>query len=165
MMGQVVAKYRQEAEDTYTSCYNSILPWRGAILEAIFKPQMKVPAGKGPLTHLHPDIKNLHLPENVYIADWRKYRVEDHPALVAFQKRCHAAGLHDPWLRNYAYSFYPNMRQYRSRFAAITNQLTFGLAAASVLWVAKKVYLNYYPIDLIHTEEYKARHSADHEHR
>lgn len=163
-MGHVVAKYRKEAEDIYNGCYNSSLPWRGAILEAIFKPEMKVPGGKGPLTHLHPDIDKLHLPDGVKIADWRKYKVEDHPALVNFQKRCHAAGLHDPWLRNYAYSFYPNMRYHRSRFAAATNQLTFGFAAACALWVVRKVYLHYYPIDIIHTEEYKAKHAASHGH-
>jgi len=153
-MNKIIEKYRKEASELYDGCYSNDTTWRAAILEAIFRPQYTLPPGKGPMTHLHPDIDKLHLPENIYIADWRKYRVEDHPALVNFQKRCHAAGLHDPWLRNFAHAFYPNQRDRRSYFAFVTRGLAFGFFTALTLFTVRTIYLHYYPIDYPHTPAY-----------
>lgn len=152
-MSKIIEKYRKEAETLYMGSYSKYQTWRFAILEALFRPQMKVP-GKEPMSHLHPNMDKLHFPHGIYMADWRKYRVEDHPALVNFQKRCHAAGLHDPWLRNHAYNFYPNMMANRSRFAFITQGLTFGFVVGGTIFLGEKVYDYYYPMTYIHSKEY-----------
>lgn len=162
-MSRIIDKYRKEADYLFHNSYNKYPTWRFAILESIFRPQMKIP-GKEPMSHLHPDIDKLHLPENVYIADWRKYRVEDHPALVNFQKRCHAAGLHDPWLRNYAFQFYPNMMYRRSRLAVVTTGLGFGVVAGGLIYIAEKVYDHYNPTTYVHTPEYIAKYGPGERH-
>lgn len=152
-MSKIIQKYKQEAHDRYHGRYRTVPTWRDAILETIFRPRPVVP-GKGPLTHLHPNIKNLHIPGGMLIADWRKYRVEDHPALVNFQKRCHAAGLHDPWLRNYCHQFYPNTMGYRSKLAFATQGCLFGFVVGGLAFLAEKTYDHYYPTYYEHTEEY-----------
>ena len=162
-MSWIIERYKKEAYDLYVGNYNKYVGWRQAILEAIFRPKVVV-HGKEPMSHLHPNIDKLKLPHGVYIADWRKYRVEDHPALINFQKRCHAAGLHDPWLRNYAFQFYPNKYFHRSRFAFVTQGLTFGIVAASVLFISEKVYDKYFPTIYPHTEEYIAKYGTGERH-
>lgn len=152
-MSQIIEKYRKEAHDLFYGSYKAQPTLRQAILESIFRPKMVIP-GKEPMSHLHPNMKNLHLPPGVYIADWRKYKVEDHPALVNFQKRCHAAGLHDPWLRNYAFQFYPNMMVYRSKMAFITQGCFLGFLIGAAAWGAEKIYDHYYPMTYAHTKEY-----------
>lgn len=158
-MSRIINKYRQEAHDLYHGHWKRLPTWRMAILETIFRPKMVIP-GKGPLTHLHPNIKNLHIPAGMLIADWRKYRVEDHPALMNFQKRCHASGLHDPWLRNYCHQFYPNQMVHRSRLAFITQGCFFGFFAGGLAFLAEKVYDHYYPMNYVHTKEYVEKHGA-----
>lgn len=158
-MNRIVEKYRKEAYDLQVNNYNKHVPWRHAILEAIFRPVIKVP-GKEPLSHLHPDLHKLHLPHGVLMPDWRKYQVEDHPALVRFQKRCHAAGLHDPWLRNYASNFYPNMCDVQSRFAVVTTGLGWGLCAALIIFSAEKIYDHFFPKTYQHTKEYIAKYGT-----
>lgn len=158
----IIDKYRKEADDFYNNTLHRDVTWREAILESIFRPTLKLPEGKGPMTHLHPDIKKLHLPEGIYIADWRKYKVEDHPALVNFQKRCHAAGLHDPWLRNYAHMFYPNNRACRSRWAFISTGLGFGFFAGLGLFLTHKTFHYFFPPNYEHSEEYLAAHKGHH---
>lgn len=162
-MKRIIDKYRKEAYDLHVGTYNKEVTWRHAILEAVFRPKIKVP-GKEPTSHLHPDLDKLHLPSGVLMPDWRKYQVEDHPALVNFQKRCHAAGLHDPWLRNYAFQFYPNNMVYHSRFAFMTTGLTFGVCAAFVIFCAEKVYDQFFPITYPHTKEYLEKHGNDGHH-
>lgn len=162
-MSRLIEKYRKEAHDLQYGDYNRTVSWRHAILEAIFRPEIKVP-GKEPLSHLHPDIDKLHLPDHVKIADWRKYRVEDHPALMNFQKRCHAAGLHDPWLRNFAYAWYPNMIGQRSRFALITQGCVFGFFAGAAIYIGEKIYDHYFPTIYIHTEEYIEKYGTGERH-
>lgn len=157
-MSRIIEKYRQEAWKLYNESYSKRQTWKFAILEAIFRPEMRLPPGKGGMTHLHPDIDKLHLPEGVYIADWRKYRVEDHPALINFQKRCHAAGLHDPWLRNFACHFYPNVIGYRTRFTAITYGLFFGLIVGGLAFTGEKIYDHYFPMTYEHSKEYLEKH-------
>lgn len=149
-MSRILDKYRKEAHDYFNHDYRLHLPWRAAILEAIFKPKAHVP-GKDNMTHLHPDIDKLHLPPGVYIADWRKYQVTDHPALMKFQKRCHDAGLHDPWLRNFAYTFYPNYLTGRSRFAVVMNQSGWGFVAALILFASHKTLVYFFPPDYKHS--------------
>lgn len=146
MISKIIDKYRQEAYRDYYGCYNQLYTWRQAILESIFRPEIEV-KGKGPMTHLHPNIKKLHLPHDVHIADWRKYKVEDHPILVNFQKRCHASGLHDPWLRNHAFKFYPNTMGDRSRLRVVTTGWLFGLIAGSTLYILERIYDKYYPTE------------------
>lgn len=158
-MSRIIEKYRKEAYDLQVSHYNKYTTWRHAILESIFRPVIKVP-GKDPLSHLHPDLHKLHLPDKVLMPDWRKYQVEDHPALVAFQKRCHASGLHDPWLRNYAHRFYPNMNDVRSRMAVVTKGLSFGFCAAVVVFGIEKIYDHFYPTIYPHTKEYIEKHGT-----
>lgn len=158
----IIDKYRKEADYFMNHTYHRRPSWREAILESIFRPKVKLPEGKGPMTHLHPDLKKLHLPEGIYISDWRKYKVEDHPALVNFQKRCHAAGLHDPWLRNYAHSFYPNNRVYRSKMAFITQGFSFGLCAGVGIYLLERVYYHFRPPHLEHSEEYLKAHGGHH---
>ena len=138
-MGNIIEKYRQESYHDFHHRYAKRSSWRAAILESIFRPEMQIPGGKTPMSHLHPDIHKLHLPEGVYIADWRKYKVEDHPALVNFQKRCHAAGLHDPWLRHYACQFYPNQMHRRSILSLVTTGLGFGVVAAAGIFYTEKL--------------------------
>lgn len=159
-MMRIIDKYRKEAYDLNATNYNKEVTWRHAILESIFRPEVTIP-GKTPLSHLHPDIDKLHLPPGILIADWRKYQVEDHPALVRFQQRCHAAGLHDPWLRNYAFHFYPNKLPHHSNMRMITTGLGFGVCAAFVLYAAEKIYDQFYPTTYIHTEEYLKKHGTD----
>lgn len=162
-MKRIIDKYRKEAYDLYVGNTNLLNPpWKLAILEAIFKPKVVVP-GKEPLSHLHPDIDKLHLPEDALIADWRKYRVEDHPMLVNHQKRCHAAGLHDPFLRNYAWQLYPNTMVNRTKTRVITMGCGFGFVTALFLYIAERIYDHYYPMEYLHTEEYlKKHHGGDH---
>lgn len=150
----IIEKYRQEAVDSFSGDYIRRPTWRAAFLEAIFRPEMKVGGGRGRMTHLHPDQDKLHLPHNIYLPDWRKYRVEDHPMLVNFQKRCHAAGLHDPWLRNYAHGLYPHRIMTRSVTALVLTQASWGFTAALLIFIGQKVYLHYYPYIYDHTPEY-----------
>lgn len=130
-------KLRDEAHKSRWTASNTPT-WKEAILETIFQPKPYEIPGKGPMDMLHPNIKKLHLPHGMYLADWRKYKVEDHPELVQFQKRCHAAGLHDPWLRNNAFRFYPNMRANRSIMAWICQGATTGIAVGFALWATVK---------------------------
>lgn len=160
-MKRFIDKYRKEAELSMTE-YKTDRTLRQAILESIFSPSMKLTTeGKGPMTHLHPDSDKLHLPPGIHIADWRKYRIEDHPALMKFQARCHAAGLHDPWLRNYACQWYPNMCVKRSRMAIVTIGLGWGFCAGLALYVAEKVYDKFYPTVYQHTPEYTAKYGTE----
>lgn len=159
-MSKIIEKYRKEAEVDFNSRVKKYPNLRGAILESIFAPEMKLPEGKGPMTHLHPDIDKLHLPHGMYIADWRKYRVEDHPSLMAHQKRCHAAGLHDPWARNFAFNYYPNIMWRRSRMAVATIGLGYGFCCALVLYVGEKVFDHFYPTTYKHTPEYVAKYGT-----
>lgn len=153
MINKIIDKYRKEAYESFEGNYNKDVSLREAILESFFRPIKKYRVrGKEPMSHLHPDIDKLHLPEHVYIADWRKYRVEDHPALVNFQKKCHAAGLHDPWLRNYAYQFYPNCYgPGRSVTALVTTGCLTGLCVASAIFACQKAY-KYFTRDVAHHE-------------
>lgn len=162
-MSRFIEKLRKDADYHFNHEYGLYPTWRSAILESIFKPKAKVP-GKEPMSHLHPDIDKLHLPENVYIADWRKYRVEDHPALMNFQKRCHAAGLHDPWLRNYAFMFYPNNLVKRSRMALITYGCGFGFVTGGIIFLTEKIYHHFYPPTYAHTPEYIAKYGTAERH-
>lgn len=160
----IIDKYRKEAHYLHEMETQRHVTWRHAILESIFRPVNHV-KGKEPTSHLHPDLDKLHLPPHVLIADWRKYRVEDHPGLVAFQKRCHASGLHDPWLRNFCFLMYPNMRSSKSRMAVITTQLSWGFAAACVIFCAEKIYTHYYPrVYQDFTPEYIAKHGSSKHH-
>lgn len=159
-MSKIIAKYRKEAEDRFSSTYQQSPTWRAAFLESIFRPEIRVGGGRAPMTHLHPQHDKLHLPHGIYIADWRKYRVEDHEILVNFQKRCHAAGLHDPWLRNYAHGLYPNEYVCRSITAMVTKQLSWGFTAALVFFIGQKVYLHYYPNVYEHTPEYVEKYGT-----
>ncbi|XP_019637474.1 PREDICTED: NADH dehydrogenase [ubiquinone] 1 beta subcomplex subunit 3-like [Branchiostoma belcheri] len=43
-------------------------------------------------------------PKELKIPDWRVYKIEGTP-LEDVQRRLHAKGLHDPWLRNEAWRF------------------------------------------------------------
>lgn len=158
---KIIDKYRQEAWDSHNNEYRLHRTLRQAILESIFAPEFKLPPGKGPMTHLHPDLDKLHLPPGIVMPDWRKYRVEDHPALVNFQKRCHAAGLHDPWLRNYAFRWYPNMCTKRSGLALVTIGCTWGFGIAAVLYAGEKVYDHFYPTVYLHTPEYTAKYGNE----
>lgn len=162
-MFKIIEKYRKEAYDLHHGTYTKDVSWRQAILESIFRPKIEVP-GKEPMSHLHPNIKNLHLPDKVYISDWRKYRVEDHPALVNFQKRCHATGLHDPWLRNFAYQFYPNNFGPRSRFAFMTQGCLFGFCAGSLIYVGEKIYDHFFPYTYQHSKEYIQKYGTGERH-
>jgi hypothetical protein len=160
-MKAIIDKYRKEAWDSFNNDYRANRTIRQAILECIFSPTYKLPEGKGPMTHLHPDSHKLHLPHGIHIADWRKYRVEDHPALVKFQERCHAAGLHDPWLRNYAFRYYPNMVSKRSRMAMATIGLGYGFVGGLVLYLGEKIYDHFYPTIYQHTPEYTAKYGTE----
>lgn len=161
-MMKIIDKYRKEAETKMNTEYTNRVSLRQAILESIFSPDLKVATpGKGPMTHLHPDSDKLHLPSKVVLPDWRKYRVEDHPALMKFQARCHAAGLHDPWLRNYAFSWYPNMCFKRSRMAIATIGIKHGFCFAAVLYLGEKIYDHYYPTIYQHTPEYVAKYGNE----
>lgn len=140
MISKWFDKYRQEAWRNFNERLSPDPTWREAILEAIFRPTMLHP-GKEPLSHLHPRIKELHLPEGSYIADWRKYRVEDHAMLQRFQERCHAAGMHDPWLRNYAYQFYNNQVPARSKLRVVTQGFGRGFCIAAILTLGSKYLL------------------------
>lgn len=165
-MSKIIAKYKKEAYDSYIGNYNKDVSMREAILESIFKPcgKWKVP-GKEPMSHLHPNIDKLHLPHGVYIADWRKYKVEDHPALINFQKKCHSAGLHDPWLRNYAHQLYPNVRgPTRSAMALVTTGCLYGFCFAATIYAIENVYFHYYPLEVAHTPEWLAKYGKSHEH-
>lgn len=139
MVLKFIDKYRQEAWRTMNERVTTEPTWREAILESIFKPEMVHP-GKEPMSHLHPRIKELHLPEGSYIADWRKYRVEDHGALKRFQERCHAAGMHDPWLRNYCHMFYNNQVGARSTTRVVTNGCARGFGIAVILTLGAKYF-------------------------
>lgn len=152
---KIVDDLREEAYQAYEGTAQKRLSWRHAILESIFRPTVRLPPGKTPNSHPHPNLAKLHLPEGHIISDWRKYRVEDHPALVNFQKRCHAAGLHDPWLRNYAYAFYPSKMERRSKLAFITTGLGFGIIAGTSLFIAEKIYDHFFPTEYKHTPLYK----------
>ena len=156
---KIIDKYRKEAEMSFLSNYNRHTTWRAAILESIFRPVCKVP-GKTDMSHLHPNIDKLHLPHGVYIADWRKYRVEDHPALIAFQKRCHAAGLNDPWLRNFAHGFYPNQLVRKSLTSIATTGMGAGFLIGFSLFLTRKAYLHFFPITYQHTPEYIAKYGT-----
>lgn len=162
-MRKIIDKYRKEAFDLHVGVYSKTVSWRQAILEAIFRPRMVV-KGKEDMSHLHPNIKNLHLPDKVYISDWRKYRVEDHPALMNFQRRCHAAGLHDPWLRNFAYGFYPNKYWYRSKLGFVTQGCLTGFGIALALYLGEKLYDRYYPYTYQHTKEYIEKYGTGERH-
>lgn len=142
-MSKFIEKYRKECYDSYLGNYNKHVSMREAILEAIFRPagKFEVPGGKKAMSHLHPEHDKLHLPENCYIADWRKYKVEDHPALVNFQKKCHSAGLHDPWLRNYAHQFYPNARDARSVTTVVTTGCLTGFFVAAAICISYRIYI------------------------
>lgn len=157
-MSKYIEKLRQESWGYHNNEYKRYPFWREAILEAIFRPKMKDPPGKSPMSHLHPDLHKLHMPANIYIADWRKYRVEDHVALMRFQKRCHQLGLHDPWLKNYCWMFYSNQRKHRSRFATITLGFTWGVAFGTILAGMKWTYLYFYPMEYQHSPEYIAKY-------
>lgn len=160
-MKGLIDKYRKEIEASVSGEYKTARTIRQGILESIFAPPMKLATkGKGPMTHLHPDSHKLHLPAGAHIADWRKYRVEDHPALMKFQARCHAAGLHDPWLRNYAYQWYPNMLFRRSKIAIVTIGLKHGFCFALVLYAGEKIYDHFYPTVYRHTPEYIAKYGT-----
>lgn len=157
MLLKLIDKYRKQAQKNYEGRPSHDPTWREAILETIFRPLLKVP-GKEPMSHLHPDIKKLHLPHGVYIADWRKYKVEDHPALVNFQKRCHASGLHDPWLRNHAWKFYPNLLYCRSVTRVVTHGCLTGFLIGGTIFLLEKTYDYFYPPEYIHTERYEGPH-------
>lgn len=153
-----IEKYRAEAWKLYNEDYAADPNWRFAILEALFRPGYVVPKGKGSMTHLHPDNHKFHLPEGCNVPDWRKYRVEDHPALIAFQKRCHAAGLHDPWLRNYAYNFYPSKTFRRTKFALGFKYSFRGILTGFSLYGLYAAYRHFFPTKLLHTPEYTAKY-------
>lgn len=142
MIFKLIDKYRREAWESHNTRLANEPTWREAILETIFRPRMVHP-GKGPMTHLHPKIKELHLPDHMYIADWRKYRIEDHPILVKFQERCHAAGMHDPWLRNYCFQFYDNQVMARSRTRAVTTGCLTGFVLGFGLHVIMRASERY----------------------
>lgn len=160
-MSKIIEKYRQQAYDLHVNNYAKYIPWRQAILEAIFMPVPKIPGGKGPMTNLHPNIDKLHLPDGVFISDWRKYKVEDHPALMNFQKKCHAAGLHDPFLRNHAWQFYQNTFTHRSRMAFITRGLGFGLVAGFLIVLGETIF---FPMTYEHTEEHIKKYGTGERH-
>lgn len=153
----IIDKYRKEAYRDYICNHNNEVTWRRAILESIFKPEFPKIPGKGPMDMLHPDIKKLHLPENVYIADWRKYKVEDHPMLMDFQKRLHTVGLHDPWLRNHAYKFYHNRSGPRSVTRFTTEGIVFGFILGATIFGLEKLYDHYYPSQPLTAAEYDNR--------
>lgn len=159
-MSKIIQRLRKEAVDRMNGEYIRQASWRAAILEAIFRPKMQVGGGRAPMSHLHPDHDKLHLPPGVYFPDWRKYRIEDHPMLVNFQKRCHESGLHDPWLRNYCSGLYPNKTVDRSRFAFITTGLSWGLSAATIFFIGQKIYGHFYPTVYDHTPEYVAKYGT-----
>lgn len=151
---QYIDKWRKTAELEFTRRYARVPTWRDAILESLFHPENQVRNGKTRMSHLHPDIDKLHLPHGVYIADWRKYRVEDHPALVEFQKKCHAAGLHDPWLRNNCHHFYPRRYFAASNMKIVTHQLGKGFLIGLAFWIPKYLYVDYFKL-------YKFEHTPD----
>lgn len=154
-IGNILARYRQEAQDLAFKEYRYPTTYRAAILQSIFRPKYPSVPNKGPMDMLHPDIDKLHLPHGVYIADWRKYRVEDHPALVKFQNRCHNAGLHDHWLKNDCHKFYENTGGGdKSKIAAVTHQMSWGFCAAVILYGIKQVYTHFFPFHYEHTKEY-----------
>lgn len=134
--------------------------WREAILESIFRPEMVVGGGRAEYTHLHPNLDKLHLPPDIYLSDWRKYRVQDHQILVNFQKKCHANGLHDPWLRNYACGLYPSRRPNRSITRVVTRYMGWGFCAATVLYAIEMTYLKLFPITYDHSPEYIAKYGT-----
>ena len=154
-MSKILAKYRQKAVEAVYHDYSRIRPWQTAVLESIFRPkQPKIP-GKGTMEMLHPDHKNLHIPGGMYIADWRKYKVEDHPALVKFQERCHRAGLHDPFLRNDAFLFLEGSSEgAKTKWAVLTQQCMAGLAVALVMIGISKVYCLFRKPYYKHSDEY-----------
>lgn len=149
------ANLRQKAQDLAYNDVYKMKSWKATIMETVFRPDYPAMPHKGPMDMLHPDIKKLHLPHGVYIADWRKYKVEDHPALVRFQERCHRSGLHDPWLRNECHAFYENTGGgFKSRTAAAFYQCSYGFVMAVVFYIAQKVYFKYYPVSYIYSDEY-----------
>lgn len=162
MIFKFIDKYRQEAWHDYHNRISETPTWRQALLESIFRPSLVVP-GKTPMSHLHPRIKELNLPKGMYIADWRKYQVEDHPILVNYQKRCHAMGLHDPWLRNYAHQFYDNNVMARSRMRALTEGFSVGFLIGLGLYLTRITYRHFYPLEVGHTEKYYEKHHDHHE--
>jgi hypothetical protein len=159
-MKWIIEKYRNEAWESFNSEYRTSRTLRQSILECLFSPKFRLPEGKTALTHLHPDHDKLHLPHGIRISDWRKYRVEDHAALVKFQARCHAAGLHDPWLRNYAFQWYPNMCTKRARLPLVTIGMVHGFCMALVVYVGEKIYDQFYPTVYRHTPEYTAKYGT-----
>ena len=161
-LSDFIDKWRKTAENEHSKRYERFPTWRDTILESIFRPEVKVLNGKEPLSHLHPDTKKLHLPPNIRISDWRKYRVEDHPALIEYQKKCHSSGLHDFWLRNTAYNWYPNMVPRRSVIALFTTNLHKGLALAIAIYIPKYIYCDYYKmLEYEHTPDYVEKYGHE----
>lgn len=136
-----IEKLREEAYKSRWHKPTQTGTWTDAFLETIFRTEQRPIPGKGPMDMLHPDIKKLHLPHGMYLADWRKYRVEDHPELVNFQKKCHLAGLHDPWLRNHAFKFYPHMRSDRSIMTFMLRGIGTGFLIALAIYLPCKYLL------------------------
>lgn len=132
-------EYKEAESWRFTGKFGQPVTWKDILREMIIRPDVKVKNGKAPMTHLHPDHDKLHIPHGVYIADWRKYRVEDHPALVNFQKTLQARGLHDPWLRNNAWACYPNRMKNLSSITVATTYLGRGLVLGFVIYVCKRL--------------------------
>jgi len=143
---EYIENWRKKVEIEHTKRYTKDGTIRQAILESLFHPKMRVENGKGNMTHLHPETGKLHMPHGVYISDWKKYQVEDHPALMEFQKRCHTMGLHDPWLRNFAHSFYTDSVVTRSCMRIVTTRLGLGFLLGFVLWLPKYLYVDYFKL-------------------
>ncbi|GAA51299.1 hypothetical protein CSKR_114036 [Clonorchis sinensis] len=73
--------------------------------------------------------------------DWRQYTL-DHPMLQKHVKRLSAKGLKDPWIRNYAWHFAPNVYQTPWQFtkAKILVRAPHGFALAVLLTIAIRGY-------------------------
>uniref|UniRef100_A0A0X3QBH6 NADH dehydrogenase [ubiquinone] 1 beta subcomplex subunit 3 n=2 Tax=Schistocephalus solidus TaxID=70667 RepID=A0A0X3QBH6_SCHSO len=77
--------------------------------------------------------------------DWRNYKVE-HPILVRHVKRLQALGLKDPWVRNYAWIYSPNV--YRTPLQLCTTiffkRFPHGFALAVAYTFAQSAFLKWY---------------------
>lgn len=81
------------------------------------------------------------------IPDWRKYKVEDCPQLLAVQKALAEKGLKDPWLRNEVWRFLPeNFGTHGQRLRTfLFRGFKFGFAAFLVTIAAEKAWEKMHP--------------------
>lgn len=94
------------------------------------------------------------------IPDYRSFKVEDVPLLVATRRALAARGLSDPWLRNEVWRY--NTKEFGTKSSRIYYSFfrgfKVGLAAFVVTMIATSTY------DAMYPSEHGHGHSDDHGH-